>query len=156
MSVRTIDLILKEHLFFQSLPAEDVKLISACGKNVSFKAGTLIAEEGNPSDEFYLIRSGKVSIETPVPQRGSVSLQTLGDGDLLGWSWLFPPYRWTFDARAIDTVNAITLNGRCLREKCEKDNGLGYRLMKKFSEIMTERLRATRLQLLDVYGGPEK
>lgn len=154
MTMKSLGEILSEHLFFQDLPPDNVEFISGCGKNVVFRQGALIAEEGAAANEFYVIRSGTVSIETHVPQKGSTRLQTLKAGDILGWSWLFPPYRWTFDSRALDTVHAIALNGKCLREKCEKDTALGYRLMKKFSQIMTERLRATRLQLLDIYAPP--
>jgi CRP-like cAMP-binding protein len=81
-----------------------------------------------------------------------LTIETLGEGDLLGWSWLFPPYRWQFDALAIEAVRAIAMDGKCLREKCEKDHDLGYDLMKRFSRIMTLRLQAARLQLLDIYG----
>ncbi len=154
MSIRSIDQLLSEHLFFRDLPSDDVKFISRCGKNVVFKEGARIAEEGDSADEFYVLRTGTVSIETHIPHKGSVRLQTVNAGEILGWSWLLPPYRWNFDVRALETVHAVALNGKCLREKCENDTALGYRLMKKFSAIMIERLRATRLQLLDVYAAP--
>jgi CRP-like cAMP-binding protein len=76
----------------------------------------------------------------------------LAAGEVLGWSWLIPPYHWKFDARAIEQTRALALDGKCLRTKCEEDHDLGYELLKRFAQIMEERLQATRLQLLDVYG----
>jgi CRP/FNR family transcriptional regulator, cyclic AMP receptor protein len=72
---------------------------------------------------------------------------------VLGWSWLFPPYRWHFDASASAETSAVVLDGACLRGKCEDDASLGYRLMKRFAQLIQQRLQETRLQLLDVYGG---
>lgn len=154
MNIRSLHEILKEHSFFEDLPSGDIEFISSCGRNAVFKEGARIAREGDDADEFYVIRSGMVAIETHVPHRGSITLLTLKHGDIMGWSWLFPPYHWTFDARAIEQVQAIALNGKCLREKCEMDTAMGYRLMKKFAGIMTDRLRRTRLQVLDVYASP--
>ena len=86
--------------------------------------------EGEPADAFYVIREGAVALETDVPGRGAVTLETLHDGDLLGWSWLVPPYRTAFDARALGTTHAIAFDGACLRGKCEADPALGYDLLK--------------------------
>ncbi len=78
--------------------------------------------------------------------------QTVAEGDVLGWSWLFPPYRWVFDAQALELTRALVFDGTCLRGKCEDDHNLGYELMKRFAHVVVQRLQATRLQLLDVYG----
>ena len=98
------------------------------------------------------MRHGRVVLETFVPGRGALTIETLEEGDLLGWSWLFPPYRWHFDARALDLVRAVAFDGACLRGKIDDDHALGYELLDRFSPVMLERLQATRLQLLDVYG----
>ncbi len=87
------------------------------------------------------------------PGRPPLVLQTVGAGDILGWSWLIPPYHWMFDAVALEPTRTIALDGRCLRGKCEADRVLGYELLKRFAHIMEQRLQATRLQLLDLYGG---
>jgi len=92
-----------------------------------------------------------VALEIFAGHRGPITVETLEDGDIVGWSWLFPPYRWRFDARAVETTRAIALNGKCLRTKSEQDHDLGYELLKRFARIVEERLQATRLQLLDVY-----
>jgi CRP-like cAMP-binding protein len=91
-------------------------------------------------------------VEIHVPDRGAVTLQTVSSGDILGWSWVFPPYRWNSDARATELTRAIALDGACLRRKCEETPSLGYELMKRFARVLDESLQASRLQLLDVYG----
>jgi CRP-like cAMP-binding protein len=121
---------------------------------VRFKAGEIIFREEEAADHFYLIREGKVALEASIPGRSPVLLQTVGENEVLGWSWLFPPYRWHFAARTAETTRALAFDGKCLRNKCDADHDLGYELMKRFASIMLQRLQATRLQLLDVYGEP--
>jgi CRP-like cAMP-binding protein len=116
------------------------------------RAGNYIAHEGDSADYLYLIRRGKVAIEAQGPGHGTIVLETLGEGEVLGWSWLFPPHRWTFDFHAIEDTRMVAMDAKCLRGKAEADPALGYRLMKSFSRVMTERLRAARMQILDVYG----
>jgi len=144
--------LLREHPFFDGIDEEHMALIAGCGENRIFNSGDYIARENAPADQFFVIRDGKVAVESYVPNHGALCLQTLDSGDIFGWSWLFPPYLWTFDARALDEVHAIQLDGKCLREKCDQDPALGYALMKRFAHIVTERLRATRVQLMDVYS----
>ena len=86
------------------------------------------------------------------PQRKPIMLATLGEGEILGWSWLLPPYLWRFHAHAVESTRAIALDGKCLRTKCEQNHDLGYEMLKRFAQIMEQRLEATRLQLLDVYA----
>ena len=145
---------LSEHPFFSGLTDADLELIAGCGENVVFKAGEFIARENDSADYFFLLRHGRVAIETSIKERGSLCLQTLKDGDIIGWSWLFPPYRWSFDVRALAQTRCVRLDGRCLRDKCAADNRLGYQLMQRFAEIMTDRLQHTRLQLLNIYDHP--
>jgi len=145
--------LLAEHPFWADLPDGDLDLIAGCGRNVHFRSGQTIFGEGGAADEFYVIRRGRVRLSVHSPQRGEITIATIADGDVLGWSWLFPPYRWEFDAQAVAETSAIALDGACLRGKCEDDNALGYRLMKRFTQVAQQRLQQTRLQLLDVYGG---
>jgi CRP-like cAMP-binding protein len=144
--------LLAEHPFLSDLPEGDLDLIAGCGHNVHFRADQVIFEEGGGADVFYVIRRGRVRLSVHSPQRGEIAIATLADGDVLGWSWLFPPYRWQFDARAVTETSAVALDGACLRGKCEEDNALGYRLMKRFAQVAQQRLQQTRLQLLDLYG----
>ena len=128
----------------------DRKDCSASG--VHYEPGQMIYNEGDETSQALLIREGKVAIEIFAAQRGSMVIQTLGPGDVLGWSWLFHPFRRRFDTRAIEFTKAIALDGGFLRKKAEEDHDLGYELFKRFSRVVVERLQATRLQLMDVYG----
>lgn len=152
MTVKSIRDLLGEHPFFADLRPSDLDFIAGCGRNVVFEGGDRILREGGPADHFYVIRSGRVAVETHHPTRGGLVLDTLGAGDVLGWSWLFPPHTWSFDARAVDETHAVSLDGTCLRAKCDEDPRLGYALMQRFAGIMVQRLEATRLRLLDLYG----
>lgn len=143
---------LVRHPFFGGLPAEALVALAECARPLAFQAGEALAREGAPADAFFLIERGVVAIETTMPGRGTVVLQTLHDGDIAGWSWLFPPYEWTFDVRALEPTSVLALDGRCLRGRCEADPRLGYDLMRKFAGVMTQRLKAARLRLIDLYG----
>jgi CRP-like cAMP-binding protein len=138
---------------FAGLPDDDLALIAGCGKNVGFEEGELMFREGDDADTFFLVRRGRVAFELHTPDRGGLVIDTADPGDVVGWSWLFPPYRWHFDARAVDDVRAIAFDGACLRGKCADDPRLGYELMKRFAAVMIDRLQHTRFRLLDVYGG---
>ena len=121
----------------------------------SIAAVIAIRERGAWYDEFYtfyLVRHGAVSIETFVPARGEVTIETVEAGEMIGWSWLFPPYRWHFDARALVPTRATAFDGACIREKCNRDAALGHALMSCVSQVLIERLQWTRLRLLDLYG----
>src|SRR5690349_14197944 len=103
-------------------------------------------------DTFFVVRHGTVAVGNFVPPRGELVIETLEAGDLLGWSWLFPPYRSHFDARALSPVRATQFDGACLRDKCAADPAFGYGLMSRFAQVLIERLQWTRLRLLDIYG----
>ena len=149
---KDIEALLTEHPFFKDMTTPHRTLIAGCGKNVGFNTGELLARTGEPANAFFAIRHGRMSIELHSPERGPLILQTLEAGDIVGWSWLFPPYHWKFDVRAVEQVRAISFDGACLRGKCERDPAMGYEFMKRFAQVFMERLEATRLQLLDLYG----
>ncbi|MGD0204832.1 MAG: cyclic nucleotide-binding domain-containing protein [Dehalococcoidia bacterium] len=151
--METLERILAEHPFFKGLEEPYLQLLVGCASNVRFNAGEVVFREGEQANQFYLIRQGKVAVETFAPGRGPIIVQTLKEGEVVGWSWLVAPYRWRFDGRAIELTRAIALDGECLRGKCEEDHNLGYELMKRVSHVMEKLVEATRLQLLDVYGG---
>jgi len=149
--METLEPILAEHPFFEGLEPRHLSLIVGCASNVRFNPGQLLFREGDKANQFYMIRQGKVAVEIHAAERGSITVQTVGEGEVLGWSWLIPPYRWRFDARAVELTRAIALDGECLRTKSEEDHSLGYELLKRFSLTIVERLDAMRLQLLDLY-----
>jgi CRP/FNR family cyclic AMP-dependent transcriptional regulator len=150
--VETIDTILRDVPLFDGLSDEALELIAGCGSNVHFGEGELLFRQGDPADTFFVIRHGSVALETFVPARGPVTIETIESGDVVGWSWLFAPYRWHFDAKALVGVRATAFDGACLRGKCDAHPALGYQLMSRFAQVIIERLQWTRLRLLDVYG----
>lgn len=149
-----LEVVLKEHPFFQELKAEHLKLLEGCGRNERFQPDQFLFREGEDADRFYVIREGKIRIELHSTRRGPIMLETIGPGDVLGWSWLVPPYQWRFDARALELSRVITMDGACLRGKCQDDPVLGYELLRRFTLVLADRLEAARLQLLDMYRSP--
>jgi CRP-like cAMP-binding protein len=150
--METLEPILARHPFFGDLEHRHLAILVGCASNVRFAPGEFLFHAGEEANHFFLVREGRVALEITAPGGPSHTLQTVGAGDVLGWSWLIPPYHWKFDARAVGEIRALALDGKCLRTKCESDHDLGYELLKRFAHIMEERLQATRLQLLDVYG----
>jgi CRP-like cAMP-binding protein len=150
--MRTIDELVSESPVFEGMTNEQLQLIAGCAQNAGFAAGERLFREGEPADTFYLVRKGRVALSTHAPARGPVLIETLDPGEIVGWSWIVPPYVWHFDARAVDDVRAVAFDGACLRSKCETDHALGYELMRRFGGVMLDRLQHTRLRLLDLYG----
>jgi CRP/FNR family transcriptional regulator, cyclic AMP receptor protein len=151
MEVETLKTLLAEHPFVRGLDNRYLDLMVGCATNVRFHAGEFIFREGGNADQFYLLRHGRAAIEIYAAERGAITVMTVGEGEMVGWSWLFPPYRWMFDARALELTRAIALDGKCLRGKCDEDHELGYELMKRIVQVAEQRLQATRLQLLNLY-----
>ena len=152
MTIQTIAEIIASHPFFEGFRPEHVELVAGCARNVRFNAGEYLLREGGPADRFFLIRHGMVSLEVTTPGRPPHIVSTLDEGDIVGASWLAPPYRSMFDARAMVLTRAIGIDAKCLRRKCEEDHHLGYEMMKSVLAVMAKRLHATRMQILDVYG----
>ena len=154
MEQRGLDTIISQHEFFSGLDPAFSELVAGCAKNVRFETDSYLFHQGDEATEFYLIRHGRVGLEIKAPGRAPMRFLTAGEGDIVGISWLIPPYTWNYDAKALDLVRAVSLDATCLRGKCETDNSLGYELMKRFVPALADRLHSTRLQLLDLYGKP--
>lgn len=152
MAPRTIADLLREHDFLAGLDPAAVSFIAGCGQNVHFDADQYVFRESERADRFYIVRDGRISLESHVPGRGAIVIDSVGPGQLLGVSWLVPPYRWTFDGRAVEPVRAVALDGACIREKCEVDTDLGFELLKRIAAVGQSRLRSARVRLLDLYG----
>ena len=144
--------ILAQHPFFEGMNSIYLRILSGCASDVSFNAGNFIFRQGDEANWFYLIRQGKVALELPVSVHGPLIIETLTDGDILGVSWLFPPYLCQWDAHVQGLVRAVAFNALCLRGLCEEDHDLGFELMKRFAGAMIQRLHAARLQCTDIYG----
>jgi len=152
MSIKSLEEIIATHALFAGLGSGFLELVTGCAKNVRFAAGEFLFHEGADADQIYLIREGSVALEISAPGQGRMTFLSAGPDDVVGLSWIVPPYRWTFDARAQEDARAISLDATCLRNKCDADPALGYEVMKRFAPTIVERLHATRLQLLDLYG----
>ena len=151
MITRVADIV-SSHPLLQGLPGDTVAQVAGCARNTVIPPGALLIREGEPADTLYLLRHGSVSVEVHGPGRGPVVIETLGPGNAAGWSWMFPPYRWHFDVRAQTLVRAVAVDGACLRAKADSDPAFGYELMKRLGSVILERLQASRLRLLDLYG----
>ena len=137
---------LAEHPFLQGMDPRHLSILAECAMQAYFNPGEIIFREGDPANRFYLLRSGKVCLEAS-DESGSKAVQTIGGGDVLGWSWLFPPYFWRFDARVLEPTRATFIYGTRLRELCEEDHDLGYEIMKRTAAVVIERLMAARQKL---------
>ncbi len=143
--------LLEAHPFLEGLSAPQVAVLVGCAKNLRFQAGEHLFREGDEAKTFYLVREGRVSLDVHLPGKGPLRVETLGQGDVLGLSWMFPPARVHLDARALDTVIVLEFDGACLRGKMEADHALGYAISKRLLALTYQRLERVRLQRLDVY-----
>lgn len=150
--MQTIAELLGKHPFFAGLGADAMELVAGCAVNVHFAEGDYIFAAGAPASRFYVIRHGRVALDIYSPGRGRLVIDTMDAGEVLGWSWLVPPYQYFADARAVTPVSATALDGACLRGKCEADAELGYQLLKRVTAVMYQRLQSSRIRLLDLYG----
>jgi len=150
--MQTIEELLSSHPFFAGLDDDAMRLVSGCASNVHFAVGELIFGEGEGASHFYVIRHGRVALEVHSPTRGPLVIDSMDQGEVLGWSWLVAPYRYFCDARAVTPVSATVLDGACLRGKCEANPELGYQLLKRVTDVMYQRLQSARIRLLDLYG----
>jgi CRP-like cAMP-binding protein len=140
------------HPLLAGLPGDAVAEVAGCARNVAYAPGELLLAEGDPADTLFLVRRGRIAIEIHAPGRGPIVIETVGPGAAVGWSWLFPPYRWQFDARAAVAVGVVAVDAACLRAKADADDALGHQLVTRVAAVLLERLQATRIRLLDLYG----
>lgn len=152
MEIHSVGEILAAHPVFRDFDSETLDLLAGCARNEHFHAGQTIYSEGDEANKVFLIRDGDISVEISAPQHNPIVVETLRAGDVLGWSWMVPPYQHMSDARALNEVRAISLDAVCMRGKSENNPALGYQMFKHFVPHMATRFRALRMQLLDVYG----
>ena len=152
MKIAGLESQIVEHSFFADMKPSYVDLLAGCAQHVTFHAGDIIHREGDEATSFFAIRHGRVAVEVDLPGRGPLVVETLGEGDILGWSWLFPPYSWRFDARAVELTRAFGFDCTCLRGKLGEDAVMGYDFMQRFARVFVRRFEAARMQLIDLYG----
>ena len=133
--------------FTNGLDPQYLELLAKYGHEVNFEPGTYILKEGEPADQFYLIQQGRVALGTFISGRGFTTIQTIGDDDVLGWSWLIPPHRWRFSALVILPTQVICFDGQRLREACEADHSFGYAIHQRVALVLGKRLEETRKRL---------
>jgi CRP/FNR family cyclic AMP-dependent transcriptional regulator len=151
MEIMSLERSLAEHPFVADLSPEQLAFLVGCTSNVRFGAGAFLFREDAPADRLFLVREGKVALESALPGRGSVQVETLGPGEVLGWSVLFPPYRWHVDGRAVESTLVFAVDGECLRRKLAENAELGYAVTRRLLYQVHRRLERARLQQLDVY-----
>ncbi len=150
--MKSLQSIIETHPFFKGLDEPYLELVTGCASNVRFNAGEFIYRQDEEADTFYIIRQGKVSLEICQPGHEPMVLQTVSEGEILGWAWIVPPYHWKFDAQAVELTRTIAFDGKCLRNKCQEDHGLGYELLSRLLPVVGKTMDASRLQLMNVYG----
>jgi CRP/FNR family cyclic AMP-dependent transcriptional regulator len=154
--VETLEPILAKLPFFKGLDKRYLELLVGCASNARYNTGEYLYQEGKEANQFFIIRQGKVAIESAVPGRGMITVEIHEAGDVVGWAWLLPPYRWYFNGRAVEPTRVIVLDGLCLRGKCEQDHTLGYEFMSRFLQKTTRSLDLLLGQVVDLHAAPEE
>jgi CRP-like cAMP-binding protein len=144
------------HPFFAALTDAQLAALSEDAVTETFTAGQRLFDEGGIADRFWLIEQGNIALDMRLPGRGDQIVETLGPGTVLGWSWLHPPYRWHFGAMARVATTTIAFDAASVRRRCDADPAFGYAALRSFTPVITERLQATRLRLLDLYAAPSQ
>ncbi len=148
----TVEGILGDHAFLSGLPEGTVELIAGCARRVEVQPDGYVLREGEATDTLYLVQRGRVAIEVHQPGHGGVAIETVGPGSTVGLSWISPPFRWQFDARAVDEVTLVAIDVARLRAEFERNPVIGYAVLDRLAARLVDRLQATRLQLLDLHG----
>lgn len=154
MSKTSIENYLSGHAFFSGLDDAFVKYLADSASERQIKKGEVLFKQGNSADKFYLLRSGEISVQVPALMGPVLEIQRLGEDQILGWSWLIPPYRWHFMARAQEDSEVIEFDGSAILAHCEEDTNFGYHLLKRFAALMSERLEAARQKMMDQWNPP--
>lgn len=141
--------------FLRGMPPAQVRALAGLCEHVTVAAGRRLFEEGAPADRFWIIDAGQVTLDASVPGRGRVVIETLGRSDVIGLSWMQPPYQWRFGAVATQPTQAFAFDARAVRNACDADPVLGYELSRRFSGVVVRRLQATRARLIDAWAHPE-
>jgi len=154
MMERSIASLLTEETFFHGLSSEFIAFLAVHAAERKVAKGEILFEHGQHADRFYLLRDGRITIEVPAISGPALEVQSLGAGQVLGWSWLIPPYKWSFQARAMQDTDVLEFDGRATLERCESDPRFGYEMMKRFSALMSERLEAARAKIMEEWNPP--
>jgi CRP-like cAMP-binding protein len=144
--------VLKEHPFFEGISDEHLEFLVSVASPLHIEANRFLFRQGSSADCFLVLHNGDMALELHVGAKGARIIQTVGPGEVVGWSWLYPPHRWMYDGRALNTIDCLCLNGEQVRTRMADDHDLGYEILNRFGDVIVQALNRTRLQLLDVYG----
>jgi CRP/FNR family transcriptional regulator, cyclic AMP receptor protein len=150
--VETHETILAALPLFKGLKPEQIQQIASCAEPVQYEAGQFLGREGEPAETFWVVRQGRIALETHAAGRGPLTLQTVSTDDVIGWSWLIPPHVLRFDIHALTASRALRLDGKRLRELCARDHELGHALIERVAQVLVRRMEAMSMQLMDLYG----
>jgi CRP/FNR family cyclic AMP-dependent transcriptional regulator len=150
--METMTPILAAHPFCKGLDSRYLKLIVECAERQTFSPGQFLCRDEEEARKFYVIHLGRVAVEIYRPRRGAVTIQTLGEGEVLGWLWFDQPYHWHLDAKALDLTRVISLDVQGLMDRCNQDHDFGYELMRRYAHHLAVQFRATKAQQADFYG----
>lgn len=151
MTDRRIFDVIADNPFFAGLSREDVEFLAGKAELRHSSRDSVLFRYGDRADRFYVVVSGKVSVEVAALEGPPLELQALDAGAVLGWSWLIPPYKWSFQARADEDTEVLEFDGRAIRARCEADPRFGYELIKRFSGLMSERLHFAREKMMEAW-----
>ena len=154
MNKQSIEDYLSTHTFFSGLNDNFMKFLLNATTELQIKRGEVLFQQGGNADKFFLLRNGQVSIQVPALEGPALDIQTLGENQILGWSWLIPPYRWNFLARAVEDSDLLEFDGNAILARCEEDPEFGYELFKRFASLMSERLDAARQKMMSQWDPP--
>lgn len=154
MTENLIVKILQEQAFFHGLSSEFIDFLAEHAMEKTLKKGEILFEHGQPADRFYLVHEGRIVIEVPAIYGPSLEVQSLGSDKILGWSWLIPPYKWSFQARVEEASSVIEFDGKAVLARCKGDPRFGYEVLKRFSSLMSERLNAARKKMMEAWNPP--
>ena len=154
MSTESIEEYLSSHAFFSKIDGDFLQFLSDCVTERHLKKGEVLFQQGKRADKFYLLRNGQISIQVPALVGPTLDIQTLDGDKILGWSWLIPPYLWSFQARAQEDSDLLEFDGSAILARCEQDPKFGYDLFKRFAALMSERLDAARQKMMDEWNPP--
>ncbi len=148
----TIEKLIASHELFADLEPKYIQTLAEFAIEREIPAGESLFTQGQRATAFYLMLSGNIIVETPAIMGPALELQSLGEGRILGWSWLIPPYRWHFQARAEEDSRVLEFDGKQLLKICERDTAFGYQLLKRFASLMGERLESARRRMMDAWN----
>ena len=154
MNNQSIGDYISAHTFFSGLDKDIVQFLCESATEIQIKKGGILFKQGERADKFYLLREGQMSVMVPAIMGPNLEIQILSQDQILGWSWLIPPYRWSFQAQAIEDSVLIEFDGAAILAHCEEDKKFGYELFKRFASLMSERLNAARQKMMDGWNPP--